>query len=144
MNFELNHGSYEYEITHNIIKALQYYSKKKNIKNKKDIFILDIGGNIGWYSSLLGKMGYSVLSFEPLEMNYYISIKNYCNINKNSNVIIINKGLGNEDMTCEYYKDITLFSNGMVLCNKSKIKNKNIGERFKKTSYVKLTRLSKL
>ena len=142
LNFELNDGAYEYEISNNIIEALLYYSKKKNITNKKDIIMIDIGGNIGWYSSLLGKMGYSVLSFEPLEMNYYVSLKNYCNINKKSNVIIINKGLGSEEITCEYYKDITLFSNGMVICNKSKIENKNIGERFKKTSYVKLTRLS--
>ena len=142
LNFDLKNGVYEYEISNNIIEALLYYSKKKNISNKKDIIMIDIGGNIGWYSSLLGKLGYSVLSFEPLEMNYYVSMKNYCNINNNSNVIIINKGLGNEDMTCDYYKDITLFSNGMVICNKSKIENKNIGKRFKKASDVKLTRLS--
>lgn len=77
LNFELNDGAYEYEISNNIIEALLYYSKKKNITNKKDIIMIDIGGNIGWYSSLLGKMGYSVLSFEPLEMNYYVSLKNY-------------------------------------------------------------------
>lgn len=142
MNFDLKNGVYEYEISSNIIEALLYFSKKKNITNKKDIIMIDIGGNIGWYSSLLGKLGYSVLSFEPLEMNYYVSRKNYCNINNNSNVIIINKGLGNEDMTCDYYKDITLFSNGMVICNKSKIENKNIGKRFKKSNDIKLTRLS--
>ena len=54
--------------------------------------MLDIGGNIGWYPSFLGRFGYSILSFEPLETNYYVLNKNYCLMN-NSNVIIITKGI---------------------------------------------------
>ena len=68
--------SYEKKETINILNALQYYGKKKKITNNKDIFMLDIGGNIGWYPSFLGRFGYSILSFEPLEINYYIFYKN--------------------------------------------------------------------
>ena len=31
--------------------------------------MLDIGGNIGWYPSILGRYGYSILSFEAFEKN---------------------------------------------------------------------------
>ena len=44
--------------TLNILNALDYYSKKKNIENK------DVGNNIGWYSYYFGKYGYKILSFE--------------------------------------------------------------------------------
>lgn len=128
--------------TLNIIKALKYYRKKKSILHNKDIFVIDVGGNIGWYSSLLGRLGYSILSFEPLERNYYVSIKNYCQFNRNSNVIIVNKGLNTEEMSCDYYEDVYYFSNGMVICNKTKIYDKQIRKRFKKISKIKLTKLS--
>ena len=49
--------------TLNVLHALEYYSKKKNVENK-DIYLLDIGSNIGWYSYYLGKYGYKILSFE--------------------------------------------------------------------------------
>ena len=38
----------------NILEALKFYSKVKGISNNRDIYILDIGGNVGWYPSLLG------------------------------------------------------------------------------------------
>ena len=63
--------SWENEETENILKSLNYYSNKKNIK-KKDLYIIDIGANIGWYSILLGKFGFKVISFEPNENNFYI------------------------------------------------------------------------
>ena len=49
----------EYD-TNNILKALNYYSNKKGIKNE-DIYILDIGANIGWYSFTLAKYGYKII-----------------------------------------------------------------------------------
>ena len=66
---------------------------KKNIK-KEDIYIIDIGANIGWYTFILGKYGYKIISFEPLPLNTYILNKNYC-LNKDVNITIINKGLYN-------------------------------------------------
>ena len=44
--------------TLNVLNALDYYSKKKNIENK------DVWNNIGWYSYYFGKYGYKILSFE--------------------------------------------------------------------------------
>ena len=97
-NFILNefnlYGAYEIPLSNNIIEALKFYGSKKNIPDNKKIFMLDIGGNVGWYPSLLGRYGYSILLFEAFEKNYYVAKKNYCFLNKDSNIIIITKGLG--------------------------------------------------
>jgi len=107
----------EYEPKHmsNFLDTLKYYGEKNKIKNNEDIFMLDIGGNLGVFPSFLGKFGYSILTFEASPRNSYIIYKNYCNINKNSNIIIIDKGLSNEEKTCHYYSQIRAIGNGMVM-----------------------------
>ena len=73
-NFILNefnlYGAYEIPLSNNIIEALKFYGSKNNIPDNKNIFMLDIGGNVGWYPSLLGRYGYSILLFEAFEKNY--------------------------------------------------------------------------
>ena len=139
--FRLN-NSYEKTETINILKALEYYGVRNNITNNKNIFMLDIGGNIGWYPSFLGRFGYSILSFEPLERNIYIMKKNYCLINKNSNVVIITKGINNEEKECDYYNQPNNIGNGMIICDEKEIKNELLKKIFKKSSKVSLTKLS--
>lgn len=124
----------------NILNALKYYKEKKKIINNKNIYMIDIGGNIGWYPSFLGRFGYSILSFEPFEENYYISRKNYCHLNQESNVIIINKGLYYIEKDCNYYKDTSGFTNGMILCNNNH--KKIMKNRFIKVGIVSLIKLS--
>ena len=137
--YKTNHY-FEKKESLNIISALKYYSKKKNIINKKDIFMLDIGGNIGWYPSLLGRYGYTILTFEPYSNNYYVNRKNYCLLNRNSNVIIITKGLNNEEKICGYYMQNRNRTNGLTLCNDNKYKI--VTGNFIKHSKVVLTKLS--
>lgn len=103
--------------------------------------MLDIGGNMGWYPSFLGRFGYTILTFEPLPQNYYISKRNYCLLNKNSNVIIITKGINDKEKICDYYKDINSFSNGMILCNNKR--KKLLNNHFQKIGKVHLTQLRK-
>ena len=133
-------GSFEKNETINMLNALQYYSRKKNIFNNKEIYIIDIGGHAGWYPSFFGRLGYSILTFEPLEINYYILRKNYCLLNKYSNVIIVTKGINNVEMDCDYYKHGENMGNGMVICNKSKSNNELGFQKSSKVSLVKLSR----
>ena len=146
-NFILNefkkYGAYEIPLSNNIIEALKFYASKYNIKNNKDIFMLDIGANVGWYPSLLGRYGYTILCFEAFKRNYYVATKNYCYLNKNSNVIIITKGLGEKEKLCHYFKQDRNSGNGMVICddNKNNLNNKNLGKMFKKNSEVEITTL---
>jgi hypothetical protein len=108
----------------NFLEVLQYYGEKNKIVKNEDIFMLDIGGNLGAYPSFLAKFGYSILTFEASPRNSYIINKNYCLINKNSNIIIIKEGLSNEEKTCNYYSQMDGIGNGMVLCNENKEKIK--------------------
>ena len=119
--------------------ALKYYSKKKNIENK-NIYLLDIGCNVGWYTYYLGKFGYKIISFEVWEVNNYILYKNYC-LNKDVNVILINKGLDTEDKKCTFKTASGNQGNGMILCeNRDKNRTELDGETFNNVELTKLSR----
>ena len=120
-----------------ILEALNYYSNKTNITNE-DIYILDIGANIGWYSITLGKYGYNIISFEPSNINNYILNKNYC-LNKEINITIINKGLYNKEEKCDLYNEIANLGNGMTICDKNSSLPTNLIPN--KTGEIILTRL---
>jgi len=136
----MNFPSFELNQIKNILKILKVYANKNNILNNKDIYILDIGGNIGYYDIYFGKLGYSIISFEPFEKNYYIYRKNYCEFNKNSSLTIINKGIYNEEKTCNYYSKNNSIGGGMILCHE--IKNQDIKNEYNKIGEVYLTKLS--
>ena len=135
-------GAYELNISIYIIEALKFYSSKQNITNNKDILMLDIGTNIGWYPSLLGRYGYTILCFEAFEKNYYVAKKNYCLLNKNSNVIIIPKGIGSKNKKCKYFTNLNNAGNGMVLCDNKRIKDKTLSRIFRKDSKVEIITLN--
>ena len=118
---------YEKDETYNILDGLNFYSKKKNLINN-NIYIIDVGGNVGWYTLILGKLGYNVVSFEPLKMNYYILNKNYC-LNKEINVTLINKGLFPEEKRCYIYSPGNNIGDGITNCNGKILENSvNNGE----------------
>jgi FkbM family methyltransferase len=118
---------YEKDETYNILDGLNFYSKKKNLINN-NIYIIDVGGNVGWYTLILGKLGYNVVSFEPLKMNYYILNKNYC-LNKEINVTLINKGLFPEEKRCYIYSPGNNIGDGITNCNGKFLENSvNNGE----------------
>jgi FkbM family methyltransferase len=103
-----------------MISGYIFYGEK--ILIYKDIYIIDVGGNIGWYTFLLGKYGYNLITFEPSKINYYILNKNFC-LNKNLNITIINKGLFPEEKICNIYSAKNNIGNGMINCNEKIVKN---------------------
>ena len=115
----INYKVWEPVETNNLINALDFFSNKKKIKNS-DIYIIDIGANIGWYSFLLGKYGYKIISFEPSKINNYILKKTFC-LNRELNLTIINKGLHIEDKKCVLFNSGRNEGNGHIYCNKSQI-----------------------
>ena len=127
--------NYEATETEKIINALNYYSSIKNISNS-DMYILDIGANVGWYTFFFGKCGYNVLSFEPSDVNIYILRKNFC-LNQNFNVTLIKKALYTDEKKCDYYAHRGNIGNGMILCDN----NTNINDEYIKTGETYLTKL---
>lgn len=116
-------GSWETKETNNLLSLLDYYSRKKNIE-RNDIYVLDIGANIGWYTFILGNKGYNIISFEPSTTNYYILNKNYC-LNNNTNIILINKGLDIEETNISIYHPLINIGNAISSndAHNSSIKN---------------------
>ena len=87
--------SWEAKDTKTLINILNYYSSLKNI-TRDNIYILDIGSNVGWYTLFLGKLGYKILAFEPSDVNMYILRKSFC-LNQDLNITLIKKGLYTEE-----------------------------------------------
>ena len=128
--------SWESDESNNLLNALFFYSSIYDLK-PHEIYFLDIGANIGWYSLFLAKNGYNVLSFEPSEINNYIFKKNYC-FDRDLNITIINKGLYNDEKKCNYYTKEENKGFGTVFCDE----NKNITKNLNKSGQVTLTKLS--
>ena len=134
--------NWEANNTKKILKALEYYSEKKKL-NKKDIYLIDIGANVGWYTYFLGKIGYNIMSFEASKINNYILYKNYC-LNRDINVTIINKGLDVEDKKCKLKIVSYNIGDGMILCdNRDKLILDFNGEIFDDIELTKLGKYTK-
>ena len=134
--------NWEANNTKKILKALEYYSEKKKL-NKKDIYLIDIGANVGWYTYFLGKIGYNIMSFEASKINNYILYKNYC-LNRDINVTIINKGLDVEDKKCKLKIVSYNIGDGMILCdNRDKLILDFNGEVFDDIELTKLGKYTK-
>lgn len=132
------------EATLNMLQALKYFADKYALENE-DIAIIDIGANVGWYTTFFGYFKYTVLSFESLPENNYILKKNFCRNNKDffgkiSTVYIINEVLYPSETYCDYYKDKKNSKKNLVLCDKSK--EKNLDKDYIKIDQVKTTKLS--
>ena len=142
-NSIINTKQYEPKVMSNFYDALNHFKNEKNILNNKDIYILDIGANIGAYPSFFGKLGYSIISFEASPRNYYILKKNYCHINKNvDNIILINRGISNKEKICNYYTQLKGIGNGILFCNYDKEYVNSDGFQWKKSFQVNIMKLS--
>ena len=138
-NAIIKYGYWEKSPTDNIINCLKYYSKRKNL-SKKEITILDIGANVGWYTFYLAKSGYELYSFEISRINSYILKKNFC-LNENKKVTIINKGISidKENEKCILHHPSDNIGNAVILCDQNMnngINNKKLNEE------VEFTKLS--
>lgn len=131
--------------TLNILNALKSFASDNDILNPKEVIMIDIGGNIGWYPTYLGTFKYTIVTFEPYSKNYYLLKKNYCRNNRDffgdkSSIIIINKGLYTDERKCDYYKDVNNKKKDLIFCDKSKINN--LDNDYKKIETVEMARLN--
>jgi len=124
------------EKTGDLLTALLFYSTIKKI-NASQIYFLDIGSKIGWYSMIIAKFGYKVLSFESSDINNYILKKSYC-LNREFNLTLIKKGLYNEEKKCDFYLNSKSKSSGKVYCDVKQ----NLPSNLIKSGESTLTRLS--
>ena len=137
-NVIISSHRWERGLTDSILNALEFYSQKKKLENK-DIYFIDVGANVGWYSFFIGKYGYKILSFEANKVNNYILYKNYC-LNKDVSLSIINKGLDEEDKKCILKIVSQNVGNGAIFCEN---RESNYRAFDKYTDSIELTKLSR-
>lgn len=140
----LSNNSFEIKKTLNMLDCLKYYADKHDYE-EDDILIINYGVNIGWYTTIFSNFHYSILSFEPLDENYYLLKKNFCRNNKNfenkeSTVTLINKALYPNVTICDFYKDNKSYKNNLILCDKSK--EQKLDTNYKKTNKIETSKLS--
>ena len=130
-------GSWESSSMRNIINCLNYYSQKKKLP-KKEITVLDIGANVGWYSFYLANDGYKLYSFEVSSINSYILKKNFC-LNENINVTIINKGIGLKEEKCLLHHPSHNIGNAVILCGENSKISRNTKNLTEEVEFTKLS-----
>jgi len=129
--------SWEAKDTKTLINILNYYSSLKNI-TRDNIYILDIGSNVGWYTLFLAKFGYKILAFEPSDVNMYMIRKSFC-LNQDLNITLIKKGLYTEEKQCDFYISKGNIGDGWIFCNKN---SSEIPSHLIKSGETYLTKLS--
>jgi len=130
-------GSWESSSMRKIINCLNYYSQKKKL-SKKEITVLDIGANVGWYSFYLANDGYKLYSFEVSRINSYILKKNFC-LNENINVTIINKGIGLKEEKCLLHHPSHNIGNAVILCGENAKISRNTKNLTEEVEFTKLS-----
>ena len=130
-------GAWEISQFYILLGGLDYYSKKKKLP-KKEITVLDIGANVGCYTFSLAKVGYELISFEVSRINSYILKKTFCS-NKDINVTLINKGIGEEDEKCLLHHPSNNVGNGVILCGEEKNMVGNTKDLTEEVTFTKLS-----
>lgn len=128
-------------IYYNLIRYGDYEPTSSFIFNslvKKDMTVLDIGGNIGYFSliasKLVGSQG-KVYVFEPDPINFMYLRKNI-EINKIENIILVNKCVSNEEGILTLYHHPKYHSCHSIY--------KNISKKAKAAVKVKAITLNKM
>jgi len=107
------HGTWESSIVQTILIVLKKTSLKRG---GIDISFLDIGSNIGWFTTIIAKHGYNTIAFEPFIKNVEIMSSNICNNNIVSNVTIFNTGLGLKEEDCWIISGHINYGDGIIKC----------------------------
>lgn len=104
------YGLWESSIIQTTLRLLKETSKKFG-----NISYLDIGANIGWFTTVIAKNGYNTIAFEPMNENIEILSNNLCDNNLN-NVTVFHSGLGIKEDICWLISADLNMGDGLVKC----------------------------
>jgi FkbM family methyltransferase len=118
-----NYGGWDNGKSAQMVERIEKYRLHHKLERNQVIFV-DIGANIGWFSSIMAHIGFRVISFEPMVENEIIIRNNICNFKSingkdNKNWIFVNKGLGENKQNCKTISLGNNYGNGNTICNDS-------------------------
>lgn len=99
-NFVKQDGLWEPLETVEVIKKLVFFEKATKLK-KSDVYLIDIGANVGWFTVNAASMGYSVIAFEPASSNAFAIKRTLCGAPLlQRHVTLVDLGLGDKFNRC--------------------------------------------
>jgi FkbM family methyltransferase len=104
-----------------LLDKLDAFAKKKKLP-RSEVFVIDIGANIGTWSFPIAAAGYQVLAFEAMDVNQKSLQYSFCvNILESApqlkkNLVLFNTGLGKEKAVCNVFSDPANMLDGLVSC----------------------------
>ena len=104
-----------------IINTILHVLNKTTLKLGYNVSFLDIGANIGYFTTIIAKHGYNTISFEPMNENIDILSRNLCD--NNVDPIVFHTALGDKEDTCWVISGYINKGDGIIVCDK---KPKNI------------------
>ena len=86
-------------------------------KRHDEVYLLDIGANIGAHTLFAAAFGFSVIAFEPLRPNALAIRHSLCaSPALGPRVTLFNKGLGSEALHCGVYSGNNNIGDGVFDC----------------------------
>lgn len=109
-------GKWEPEETQAMLDRLETVEKTFDLR-REEVFLLDVGANIGWFSLNAAAAGYSVISFEPMASNLEALRRTLCGApGLQSRVTLFAKGLNDRPGKCKFFADEMNRGNGFTSC----------------------------
>ena len=109
---------------HQLIFQLKKYAKDTGY-SRSNITFLDIGGNVGWFTTAIAMRGFRVITFEPMPRNEIILRSNLCINNLTSLVTLFNTALSNTSDNCKIVSETFNRGNGVIICGDDKVNPTN-------------------
>eukprot|EP01125_Pyxidicula_operculata_P010845 TRINITY_DN3568_c0_g1_i2.p1 TRINITY_DN3568_c0_g1~~TRINITY_DN3568_c0_g1_i2.p1 ORF type:complete len:356 (+),score=40.78 TRINITY_DN3568_c0_g1_i2:81-1148(+) len=110
--------------TEQIIAELKNYAESKNLNPDQVVFV-DIGANIGWFSTVMAYHGFRVISFEPFPSNEFVLRLNQCEHDhegKKNRWTYFNYGLHDTKTECRITSHNINFGNGITVCGNEPVR----------------------
>jgi len=97
-------------------RHLDHYASRHGLK-PNDIYMIDVGANVGWYTLFVANLGYRVISIEPMITNEVVLRSTLCrNPEMGKKVTFFNKGLGESAQKCMILSGKNNRGDGMTKC----------------------------
>ena len=117
----VNHKEWESGEILWLLDKLDKFAVEKSLP-KSEVFVLDIGANIGTWSFAIAASGYQVLAFEAMDVNQKALHYSFCANAKRAvpqlkeNLVLFDTGLGKDTAVCNIFSDPGNMLDGVVSC----------------------------
>lgn len=111
-------GAWEPHETREVVTKLERFQQARGL-SKEQVYFIDIGANVGYFTVNAAALGYSVIAFEATTPNAFAIRQTLCsNPQLQKRVALVNKGLSDAIERCAVVAASDNVGDGHVECNK--------------------------